>query len=702
MAIERLSDYGRVPQVLYSLAQVTVYGKKSLLETFGKSLMFRNGIFQPFMGSSEKHLYEFGEFRLDTAERLLLRKGEPVSLPPKVFDTLVVLVEHSGHLLNKDQLMKEVWPDAFVEDVNLSVNISALRKVLGASADGGHYIDTVPKRGYRFVAHVRELEGESDDLVVHSQIRARIVSEELETSTTPGRPEPAGANTLSATPWLTRRRSIVPVALGASVLVLGLTIAAVFFHNSGRGSGISTPVSKMNSMAVLPLKPLGQASENQYLELGIADDLITRLSHLKQVVIRPTGAVRKYTDAAQDPVAAGKELQVDSVLDGTIQKLGDRIRVTLRLVSVSDGRALWSGKFEENARDIFAVEDSISEQVAEALTPQLTGEERKLLTKRGTESPEAHDAYLKGRYFWNKRTSDGLRKAIDYFQRAIDVEPNYALAYSGLADCYALLYDYDDLAANIAVPKARAAALKAIQIDNTLAEPYCSLGYIESIHDWNWQAAEKEFKAANDLNPHYATGHHWYALALAFEGRFDESLQEIKRAQELDPFSLPINANMGRILHFRREYDQAIRQLQYTLELDSNFLGAHYKLAEVYATTGRYQEAAAEYEKWAELDGNKELATALGKGYAQSGYPGAMQMWLNTLQEQSKQGAVSPYALAVVNLDLGKTDQALSWLEKAADDRASWIILIKADPKFDSLRKEPRFKDLLRREGLEE
>ncbi len=243
--------------------------------------------------------------------------------------------------------------------------------------------------------------------------------------------------------------------------------------------------------------------------------------------------------------------------------------------------------------------------------------------------------------------------------------------------------------------------VKAIQIDDTLAEPHCSLAYVEFLHDWNWREAEKEFKLANSLSPTYATGHHWYALCLAYEGRFDESLQEIKRAQELDPLSLPINANMGRILHFSREYDRAIQQLQYTLELDPNFLGAHYKLAEVYATTGRYQEAVGEYERWAELDGDKELAAVLGKGYAQSGYPGAMQMWLNKLQERSRQGQVAPYALAVVNLALGKNDQALSWLEKAADDRVSWIVLIKADPKFDSLRKEPRFKELLRREGLE-
>lgn len=655
------------------------------------------------MSSSEKHLFEFGEFHLDTGERLLLRKGEPVSLPPKVFDTLIVLVEHSGHLLNKDQLMKELWPDAFVEDVNLSVNISALRKILGESENRRQYIETVPKRGYRFTAEVRELESGNEDLLVHNRIRARIVTEEVETGIVE-HAEPAQVHTRSDVLAPSRQgwRKMMPIALIAAVLVLGLVLASIYFHHTSRSAGGSLAAPKVNSMAVLPFKPLGQSSDEQYLELGIADDLINRLSNLKQVVIRPTSSVRKYTDAEQDPITAGKELKVDSVLEGNLQTVGNRIRVTVRLISVPDGRALWSGKFDENARDIFTLEDSISEQVALALTPQLTGEERKLVTKRGTESSEAHEAYLKGRYFWNKRTGEGFNKAIEYFKQAIQIEPNYALAYAGIADCYASLYDYDLIPADSAVPNAKAAASKAIQIDETLAEPHCSLAYVESLHDWNWPEAESEFKKAIALNPNYATSHHWHALSLAFEGRFDESLQEIKRAQELDPLSLPINGNVGRILYFRREFDRAIQQLQYTLELDPNYSGAHYKLAEVYAITGRYQEAVAEYEKWAELDGDKELATALGKGYAQSGYPGAMQMWLNKLHAQSKEGQVSPYALAVVNLALGKDDQALTWLEKAADDRVSWIVLIKADPKFDSLRKNPRFKDLIRREGLAE
>ncbi len=382
------------------------------------------------MGSPERHLYEFGEFRLDTSERRLLRNGEPVTMPPKVFDTLVVLVEHGGHLMDKDHLMRELWPDAFVEDVNLSVNISALRKVLGESENGGHYIDTIPKRGYRFVADVRELESESEDLVVRSRIRARIVTEEVVSNDQQTEDSEISHERSSpvATSHREMRRKFMPTVLAASVLVLGLAVASVYYRNSSRVSGTATPVASVNSMAVLPFKPLGQSSDDHYLELGIADDLINRLSTLKQVVIRPTGAVRKYTDAGQDPVAAGKELKVDSVLEGNMQKLGERIRVTVRLISVPDGRALWSGKFDENARDIFAVEDSISEQVAEALIPQLTGEERKLLTKRGSESPEAHDAYLKGRYFWKKRTEEGFTKAIEYIRPALSLDPNHALS----------------------------------------------------------------------------------------------------------------------------------------------------------------------------------------------------------------------------------------------------------------------------------
>jgi len=650
------------------------------------------------MNPREQDLFEFGPFRLDAAERMLLRNGQPVLLAPKVFDTLVVLLRHRGHLLEKNQLMKEVWPDTFVEEVNLAVNISTLRKTLGESEDGRPFIETVPKRGYRFVAASEVPDGSDDELVIQNRIRARIVASDV------GAPLTTEATDLAhsrahkpATERFLLRRPVLIVILAVSALLLAMPFIWAW-RASHTPAAAAAP--KIGSIAVLPFRPINSAARDEYLELGLADDLINRLSSLKQVVVRPTGTVRKYTNENQDPLIAGKELRVDSVLEGNIQKLGDRVRVTATLWSVPQGKSLWSGQFDENLKDIFAVEDSISERVAEAVLPQFSGEDKKLLAKRQPESPQAHDAYLKGRYFWNKRTEEGLQKGISYFQQAIDAEPNFARAYSGMADCYVLLYDYNMLSPAVAVPKAKAAALKAIELDNTLSEPHSSLGYVETLYDWNWAEAENEFKTAIALNPNYATAHHWYGLQLAFEGRFDESLQEITRAQQLDPLSLPISSNLGRVLYFSRRYDRAVEQLKATIDLDQNFWGAHYKLAEVYHATGRYQDAISEYEKAFELEGDHAFAEALRQGYTDAGYQGALKRWLARLQERARNGQPSSFAFAEVYTLLGDNDQALSYLDKALNERTSWSVLINCNPTFDRLRGDPRFQQLVRREGL--
>ena len=643
-------------------------------------------------------MFEFGDFRLDTGERLLLHKGDPVPLPPKVFDTLVLLVSNNGRLLNKEQFMKALWPDTFVEDVNLSVNISVLRKTLGESKDGLHFIDTVPKRGYRFVAAVKEIAND-EPLIVENHLRARVVTEEVESTQIVGF-KTASTEPITETPTTSGTKSETKkVSRVAIVLLLAVALGSFYFWRL-RSNSAEGPNSNIGSIAVLPFHAIDSEGTNQYLELGIPDDLINRLSGLKQLVIRPTSAVKKYSTVNSDPVTAGKELNVEAVVQGDLQKVGDRLRVTVNLIAVSDGRLLWSGKFEEDSKDVFAIEDSISKQVAEELTQHLTGEEQKSLLRRDVESPEAHEAYLKGRYFWNRRTDDGLNQAIRYFQAAIDIAPNYALAYAGIADSYALLYDYDMLPPSMAIPKARAAAQKAIALDPTLADPYCSLASIEALYDWDWAQAENDYRTAIKLNPENATAHHWYALALAYQGRLAESLTEIKRAQSLDPLSLAINSNLGRILYFNRKYDQAIQQLKYTLQLDENFWGAHYKLAEVYSKLGRYDEALTEYARSEELEGDKEMEALLLKRRGAAGYHQAVDDWLAKLKERAQQRHVSPFAFAVLYTDLGNKDEALRWLEKAAADHSSWIVLINSDPRFDTLRAEPRFQRLLELEGL--
>ena len=648
------------------------------------------------MNNGENHIFEFGQFRLDAEERILSRNGEPLPLAPKVFDTLVALVRHRGHLLEKNKLMEEVWPDTFVEEINLAVNISTLRKVLGESDSGRPFIETVPKRGYRFVAEVSEPSYQSE-LVIHNRVRARIVASQ-ETEWLPAETAvDSTIATVSATKTRPRRRSVMLAVLGAAALAVGLLAIPLWRISHGRTATAAAPV---RSIAVLPFKPINSEANDEYLELGVADDLINRLTGLKEVVIRPTSTIRKYTNVNQDPIAAGKELKVDAVLEGNIQKLGDHVRITATLWNVSQARPLWSHQFDENLQDIFAFEDSISERVAQAVIPQLSGEDKRVLARSHAENAQAHDAYLKGIYFWNKRTEESLNKAISYFQQAIDAEPNFARAYSGIADCYVLLYDYNMLSADAAVPRARAAAQKAIALDSTLAEPHSSLGYLETLYDWNWRDAEKEFKTAIALSPNYANAHHWYGLHLAFAGRFDESLQELQKAQQLDPLSLAISSNLGRVLYFNRQFDAAIAQLKATVDLDPDFWGAHYKLAETYEGAGRNEDAVSEYEKAFELSGDKPLAEAIRRGYANSGYRGAMEAWVKQQEEKARQGQPVAFGLATLHATLGNNDLALNYLGQAFKERTSWVILINCHPKFDALRRDARFQELLRSEGL--
>src|SRR2546425_496917 len=473
------------------------------------------------MSKPTRLLYEFGPFLLDVTEQLLLRDGRPIPLKPKLFDLLLLLVENSGHVLDKNRLMSTLWPDTFVEESNLTVNIFALRKALGNRRNKHSYIETVPRRGYRFVANVTEAPNGGVDSVAAE--RARLSSNADE--------------------------------------------------RFEAGAGVK-------SLAVLPFKSIGAEAGHEYLGLGLADALITKLTNLRQIKVRPTSAVREYT-RARDITVAGRKLKVDALLDGSIQRARQRIRVTAQLVDARDGATLWAENFDAKLVDIFSLEDSLSDQVVRALSLKLTGEERKHLVKHHTENTEAYQAYLKGRYFWNKRTSDGFKKGVEYFEHAIALDPNYARAYAGLADCYQLLSGYMSGPSREAIPKATIALLKALQIDDTLAEAHTSLGHLRT-REWDWSDAEKEFKRAFELNPNYVTAHHWYSTYLRLMGRFDEAWTEIKIAEELDPVSLSINTSVGTLQYLVRKYDQALEKLWATIELDPNYPYAHFNLGMVY------------------------------------------------------------------------------------------------------------------------
>ncbi len=496
------------------------------------------------------------------------------------------------------------------------------------------------------------------------------------------------------------RTSAIAAALSLLLVVLAAAISYFWVLRSE-----SKPVAvAMRSIAVLPFVNVG-AEVEEYFGLGIADGVITRLGGIRQIAIRPTSAVEKYHSKDRDPLAAGRELHVDSVLEGNIQKLDDRIAFTVQLVSVADGRRLWSARFDGKFTDILAIEDSISGQVARELAPMLSVEEQKNLAKRFTENPEAHQAYLKGRFFWNKRTLDGLNTATEYFQQALRIDPNYARAFAGLADSYVLTNFYSGLHQKDLYLKALAAAQRALQLDDALAEAHATKAYVQYYYEWDWTEAEREFKRAIEINPNYATAHQWYGEYLMYMARFDEALAEFKLAQDSDPLSLVINLEMGSPYLYMRQYDRAIEKYKMALEMDPNFPLTNYCLGRSYEHKLMFEEAISYFEKSIELLRSKQSVSNFGtasliRAYAVSGRRARAQELFKRLMEQPKQHQISPYNIALAYESLGHRDQALAWFERALEERDERMVMLKVDPRLDSIRSDARFKDLLRHMGL--
>jgi len=452
---------------------------------------------------------------------------------------------------------------------------------------------------------------------------------------------------------------------------------------------------------VLPFKPLLAESRDESLELGMADTLITRLSNIREVSVRPISSVRKYGALEQDPIAAGQEQRVDAVLDGQIQKAGEKVRVTVRLLRVADGVPIWTSQFDEKMTDIFAVQDSISERVMAALAVRLTSEEQRGLTKRHTADIEAFQLYLKGRYHLNRLTDDGFFKGRDYFQQAIDKDPNYALAYAGLADSYNMLGGFDALAPAEAYPKAREAAEKALKLDESLAEAHSALAMVKLAYDWEFPAAAREFQRALEIDPSYSDAHKMNSYYLAAMGRFDEALREMKRAQELDPLSLEKIAGTGEILYYQHQYDQAIEQYRKALEMDPNSGFVHWALGRPFMAQGKYDEAIVEFQKAIPLSGDSPDETAeLARAYALSGRRDKAQKILEELKRQSEHKHVAPTVMAAIYGALGDKTQAFASLNKAFSERDFLLVLLNVEPMFDPLRSDSRFVELSRRVGL--
>jgi TolB-like protein/Flp pilus assembly protein TadD len=482
------------------------------------------------------------------------------------------------------------------------------------------------------------------------------------------------------------------------LVVLATALVALYFWRAGNTAGEPTATGP-KSIAVLPFKPLVADSRNESLEIGMADTLITKLGGINQLIVRPISAVRKYTALDQDSVAAGRELGVDYVLEGNLQMVGEKTRATVRLLSVKDGFAIWTDKCDQQCATIFELQDAVAQQIAGALALRITGDQKKQLAKHYTENTEAYQLYLKGRYFWNKRTVDGLQEAVRYFGRAIEIDSNYALAYAGLADCYALLGNDGAISPDEGFVKAKAAATRALEIDDRLAEAHTSLAFAIAGYHQNESDAEPEFKRGLELNPNYATGHHWYALYLYQVGRRDEALSEMKRAKDLDPLSLVINAELGLAFVWVGQYENAIAQLQKTLEMDESFIRTHQILGKVYLHQKRYDEAIGECEKARQLNNDNQSLVQLGYAYAVSGRKSEAQSTLTRLIELWKQGRALPSDVAMVYTGLGDRDRAFEWLEKSYAKHEN-LSFLKIDPSFETLRSDPRYVSLLRRAGL--
>jgi DNA-binding winged helix-turn-helix (wHTH) protein/TolB-like protein/Tfp pilus assembly protein PilF len=634
----------------------------------------------------------FGKFRLDAEKRVLWFEDKPVNLPLKEIELLCVLTEKGGEVITKNELLDRVWADSFVEESNLSRHIYILRKTfrdLGAK----DLIQTVPRRGYRFAGELREVPGGQFIFEKHTLTRTLIeIEENFEEKK--GRKKDAEKGRRGEGE---RRRKTFPA-------VLLLLIAAVAFlgglkYWDFQNSPSRNDSSGIRSIAVLPFKTIESNKENEHQGLGLADILITRLSNIRSLKVRPVGAVSAFENQAYDLPGVGRKLQVDAVLEGTIFRSNGNVRITLRLIRISDQTAIWTGQFERSAADEFQLQNEIAIQTTDALTLNLNRGERNALTKSYTENADAYRLYLKGRYEWSKRTWAGNIEAERLFRNAIEKDPNFTLAYVGLADS----------TATWASPNHAISAVgKALELDPFLAEAHATLGFLKMFHYWNWEEAESELKRSIELNPNYAPAHHWYAELLAIQGRHEEAKAEMRRALEINPVSHNYLADLGQIYYFNREYDEAQEYCRKALEIYPDFVFANEYLNDIYLKTGRYDEAVeqelrvrkvgigfanepVERKKVIEEDFSR-----MRRIYREGGITKFVENLIGETNDPS-----SLYVMGTRYAFLGRKEKALDALEKASQGRGFLTAFIKADPVFDNLRDEPRYRNILREMKLD-
>jgi TolB-like protein/DNA-binding winged helix-turn-helix (wHTH) protein/Tfp pilus assembly protein PilF len=652
------------------------------------------------VGDTPMHIYEFGPFRVDALRRLLLREGKQVRLPAKAFEILLILLEGKGRLVEKDELMRKVWPDAVVEENNLTVNISALRRSLTESPSEHRYVVTVPGRGYQFVADVRRRDAEH---ARESEEEALPIQSPAETGAEPAGParfEEAHTNGASHTRTLSSAEYIGGEIKRHQVLLLAALLATTIVFSYLAYSRYVAEVRHpgITSIAVLPFANKTGDPNAEYLADGISESLINSLSELRGVKVIASNSSFQYKNKEVGFQNVATALGVDEIVTGRVLRRGESLIISVELVKGSDGTHLWGEQYSRKATDVLQVQSEISREIAEKLSLRLTAGEQQQLTRRESVNPQAYELLLRGRFNWRKQDVENQKKAVDYYQQAISIDPTYALAYAELSASYTVLYGSGNLDPKEFRPRAEAAVHKALELDESLADAHYALANLKQ-YAWEWAAADREYQRAIELNPNLAEAHRFYSFYLMIRGRYDEAIAEAKRARELDPLSLERSAHVAVCLTVARRYDEAIEFSRKTLEMDQNFAGAHYALAGAYAGKGMYREAIAEYQEMIKLGGDTPTDQIyLGSFYAKAGERGKAQEILKRLQTSKEY--VSPGELAVLYTALDEREQAFASLEKAYAAHDLQLQNLGADNSFDSLRDDARFKDLMRRVGL--
>jgi TolB-like protein/DNA-binding winged helix-turn-helix (wHTH) protein/Tfp pilus assembly protein PilF len=624
----------------------------------------------------------FGDdFEFDFSAYTLRRSGRALKLERIPREVLAVLVERRGQIVSREYIVERIWGKDIFLDTDNSIN-GAIRKVRQALKDDPEeprFIQTITGKGYRFIAPVSDPK-EPEPLVLQIP-HPRIIAEPL---------------TLKPAVF---RRSIVAITV--------LLIAALGTYWFSRTRSRALPQNGRQMIAVLPFENLTGDASQDYFSDGMTEEMIARLGNLDPrhlgVIARTSVMQYKHNVRALDQI--GRELGVQYALEGSVRRDSGKVRITAQLIQVQDQTHLWARQYDREPSNLLAVQDEIAEQIVDEIRLKVGSHERVNSAREpvlSTARSQAYELYLKGRYFWNKRTAQDLQQAIGYFQQAVDKDPAYAGAYAGIAESYALMGGYTGAPQIEFIRKARVAAARALQLDERLPEVHTALALIAQNYDWDWPTAEKEYRRAIELNPNYATGHHWYAECLALQGRFGEAFPEIESARQLDPLSLIIATDYGAILYFSRQYDRAIEKFRGVLEMEPNFPRAH-MLIWVYAQKGLFADALADAEAWRRNEDSPAWSWAMiAYVSARSGDQARAKLALEQLLHLERRGTVDPSSLAVAYIGFGNNDKALIWLEKACRERSSSLTALKVDPTYDALRSEPRFKKLVRQIGLAE